>query len=30
MFDEETGQEIDVSLVNVVYSKDSITVKPIL
>ena len=27
MFDEETGEEIDVSLVNVVYSKDSLSVK---
>ena len=27
MFDEETGEEIDVSKVNVVYSSDSVTVK---
>jgi hypothetical protein len=29
MFDEETGEEIDVSLVNVVHSKDGLTVKPV-
>lgn len=29
MFDEQTGEEIDVSKVNVVYSADSVTVKPL-